>query len=358
MKRGLVTAAVITVLILAWIGSGQLGDGEATDVAASDQQQDQSEAVIAPAVRTIHSEARSTAQEITLFGRTEVDRYVKIRAETDSRVVSLVVEKGDAVSGEALMAALDIGDRQARVNQAQAQVKHREAAYRAAKELSQKQFTSEVKLAEELAALESARATLAASRVELTRTRIKAPFGGIAGDVMVELGDYVQAGDVIARIDDLDPLIVAVEVTERDIADIESGQAAEIRLESGETRTGVVGYVASTGNAKTRTFRVEVEIDNTAFDIAAGMTAEVTLATRPVLAHRLSPAVLTLDDLGRLGVKAVDQDNVAVFHAVRVIADTTDGVWVTGLPLQSNVIVVGQEFVLPGQRVTVVESGT
>jgi hypothetical protein len=70
-----------------------------------------------------------------------------------------------------------------------------------------------------------------------------------------------------------------------------------------------------------------------------------------VLAHRVSPALFTLDDAGSMGVRLIDQDNRVVFYAVEVIEDTAQGAWVTGLPSKVNLITVGQEFVLAGQRV-------
>ena len=76
-----------------------------------------------------------------------------------------------------------------------------------------------------------------------------------------------------------------------------------------------------------------------------------------VLAHRVSPALFTLDDAGALGVRAIDQDNRVVFYAVDVIEDTPEGAWVTGLPSAVNLITVGQEFVLVGQLVDPVYVG-
>ena len=45
-------------------------------------------------------------------------------------------------------------------------------------------------------------------------------------------------------------------------------------------------------------------------------------------------------------------ENIVQFMPVTLIRDTMQGVWVSGLPPQSNVIVVGQEFVTDGVHVT------
>ena len=51
---------------------------------------------------------------------------------------------------------------------------------------------------------------------------------------------------------------------------------------------------------------------------------------------------------GVLGVRVVNQDQIVDFYPVRLLRDEADGVWVTGLPEQADVIVVGQDFVIAG----------
>jgi multidrug efflux system membrane fusion protein len=65
----------------------------------------------------------------------------------------------------------------------------------------------------------------------------------------------------------------------------------------------------------------------------------------------MSPAALTLDDAGVVGVKTVDAQNTVRFHPAELVAGGADGVWIGGLPPEVTIITVGQEFVLPGQTV-------
>ena len=70
-------------------------------------------------------------------------------------------------------------------------------------------------------------------------------------------------------------------------------------------------------------------------------------------AHRISPALLALDDSGGVGVRIVDARHVVQMVPVNVIKDDAQGVWVTGLPETATVITVGQELVGAGDRVDV-----
>ena len=353
MKRSHLIAAGVAVGVGAWIMSGQV-DG---DLPTGDQlpgSQVEAEAVQAEPlarVRVRKIVAQERISELVLFGRTEAARTVDLRAETMGRVTVVETRKGNRVKKGDVILRLAIDERAARLNEAKALVDQRRIAYEAAQQLSRKHFRSKVKLAEEKAALESAKAGLTSIRVDLARTVIRAPFDGVVDDVSVEIGDYISPGGVIARVIDLDPVLIVGEVAERDVADIILGAPADAHLVSGERAEGTIRYVSKVGTSSTRTFRVEVAVDNPHAALVEGLTAELRLPVGKVLAHRISPAVLTLSDQGIIGVKVVNNENTVEFKPVELVADTSDGIWLGGLPEHLTLITVGQEFVRQGQKV-------
>ena len=64
-----------------------------------------------------------------------------------------------------------------------------------------------------------------------------------------------------------------------------------------------------------------------------------------------------LDDLGNIGIRTINTDNIVEFYLVEILADAPDGVWVTGLPNRAAVITVGQELVTAGERVDPIFQG-
>lgn len=360
MKRAPLIALGVAAVAAAWILSGQVEDASPPDQAAVPEAGDEASAEAAapegerPRVRVAPSQATEHATEVSLFGTAEADRAVDVRAETTGEVVELPGAKGDQVDEGTVLVRLSMDDRAALLEEAEAKVEHREMAYSAAKQLQEKKFRSEVTLAEERAAMETARAALARIRLDIERTRIKAPFPGVLDTRSVELGDWVRSGDVVARVVDLDPIVVSGSVTERDVGKVAVGQPARARFPDGSERDGTVRYVSRTADEETRTFRVEVAVPNPDLTVSGGVTTELTLLTESVMAHRITPAILTLDELGRIGVKTVDDDDRVHFAPVRIVADTPDGVWITGIPDNARVITVGQEFVREGQIVEAV----
>ena len=86
--------------------------------------------------------------------------------------------------------------------------------------------------------------------------------------------------------------------------------------------------------------------------IRDGETAEISIELASDTAHLLPQSVLTLNDEGVLGIRAVIEGNVKFFE-VKILRDQVNGLLLTGLPKSIDVITVGQEFVLDGQKVKV-----
>jgi len=114
-----------------------------------------------------------------------------------------------------------------------------------------------------------------------------------------------------------------------------------------------VRYVSPVADEATRTFAVELEIDNSDGSLPAGVTAEMALKGGEVLAFQMSPANLSLNADGDIGVMIVDATSRAKFVPVQIEKSTSAGVWVSGLSESANVITVGQGFVRTGQSVEV-----
>ncbi|HIC79698.1 MAG TPA: efflux RND transporter periplasmic adaptor subunit [Kiloniellaceae bacterium] len=354
MKRSFILAFVFAVAATAWVASGQLGESGAepeaqkppADLAALDK---------VPTVRVRSSTAQTHAIVDLLRGRTEANRKVEIKVETDGRLIELAVDDGTLVDAGDVIARLSAGDRPARLAEAKALLAQRKIEYEADQKLSQKGFRAETQVAATEASLQAAEAAVKIAEVELAYTEIRAPFDGIVDERMMEIGDYVDRGDAIARLVELDPMLIVTQVNERDIQRLQLGNTGAARLMTGDQVTGHIRHISTVADEATRTFRVELEVDNPNGRIADGMTAEIALPLAETQAHIVSPAILTLSDGGLIGVKAVNEEGRVVFHAAKIVDTDKQGVWITGLPDDVTLITVGQEYVSPGEKVKTVQ---
>ncbi len=305
-------------------------------------------------MRGIVLTAAPLQRELLIRGRTEVTRQVEIKAETHGRVVALPADEGARVREGGLLARLALEDRLARKAEAKAFVRQREIEFAAATKLAEKGYRSKNNTAAAAAALDAARASVVRIETEIAQTGIRAPFDGVIEHRYVEIGAFVQAGDPVALLVDEDPFLVVAHVSERDVDKVEKGMVARARLITGREIEGVVRYIATIADPGTRTFRVEIEVPNESYRLHAGISAEIRIPFETISAHKVSPAVLTLNDAGVLGLRAVDETGHVVFHPATIVDDEADGVWLAGLPETVTVISVGQEFVRRGDRVELI----
>ena len=191
--------------------------------------------------------------------------------------------------------------------------------------------------------------------VELNRTEVKAPFSGYI-EKIVKPGNFLERGQICATIIQLNPITFVAEVPESDINKVSEGQQVVLNLITGETIEGELTFVSKSASSLTRTFKVEAEIENKNGLIRDGITSEMIIKTSKIKAHKITPSVLMLNDKGILGIKVIRDLEIVKFLPVTILEDSEDGIWVTGIPNQIQLITQGQGFVEDDQKVLVSNS--
>jgi multidrug efflux system membrane fusion protein len=300
-----------------------------------------------------HSTARTTTRTITVSARTEPDRAVELKAETEGQVVAIGADRGAVVTGGQSIVELDIRDRRSRLAEAEALIRQRRLEFEAAEQLRGQQFISPSELAGREAQLVAAEAARDRIQLDIERTRINAPFDALVYDRLVEIGDYVGIGDPIAQLVDADPIIVVGNINEADVRALQTGNPGTAKILGGPTLDGRIRYLAPVADESTRSFRLELAVPNPGMALRTGTSAELMLGAETVTVHAVSPSVLALSlaDDGTVGVKIVDDADRVRFVPVDIVESTPDTILVTGLPAEARIIVVGQGYVVDGQAV-------
>lgn len=301
-------------------------------------------------VVVMRSEARPAETGIVVRGRTEAAREVTVQAETTGLVISDPLRAGASVSEGDVLCRIDPGTRPAQLAEAEARLLEAQANERASATLAERGFGAETAAIANRAALQAAQALVEQARRELDRLEIHAPFDGLLEADAAEYGSLLQPGSECATILALDPIKLVGYVSETNVGELVVGAPVGARLLTGEMISGRITFVARAADDATRTFRVEAEAPNPGGRTRAGISAEILVGVAGDLGHLLPQSALTLDDSGRIGVR-VAEDGVARFMPVTLLRDTTEGIWLGGLPESINVIVVGQDFVSDGQPV-------
>jgi multidrug efflux system membrane fusion protein len=342
-------ALIIGLTMAIWLFSGSLSGDHV--IAQEGGQVEPTEGLFK--VRAMQSQASQRINALEVSGQTEANRIVTVRAEVAGRIEKMNVQKGDLVKIGDVLCQIAVDTRQTDFDEARASFKSAEIEYKGLMDLRNQGLQSEVMLAKSEAALATSQANLKRTELALQKTRVVAPFNGVVEMQPVEQGDYLNVGQSCVTVMEIDPILVRGQIAERSVNQVELGREVAVTLITGETLQGQITYIARSPDSTTRTFPLEVTVFSPGESIRAGISARMQVPLGSQLAHLITPAAMVLNDSGQMGVRIVEADGSVAFKQVSVVGESTEGVWVKGLPDQINLITVGQEEVFEGQKVEV-----
>ena len=349
-KSSIIVAGLVLLAVAVFVFRNSLFGAEAVEM-------DNAEATPATgndliSVLAIQSEAQEITNGIILRGETAASKVLSVKAETEGAVISQPLRKGTFVKEGELLCELEIGTKQAAVSEAKARLAEAEANNTASANLVKKGFASETTAISREASLESAVANLERAEKALADTKITAPFDGFLESDTAELGDFLQPGVPCATVLSLDPIKLTGFATETQVARIQLDALAGARLIDGREVLGKVTFVSRSADPVTRTFLVEVLVENQDLSIRDGSSADIFIALSGTKGHLVPSSSLTLNGEGEIGVR-VAENGEARFIPITIIRDDKDGMWIEGLGDTADVIVLGQEYVTDGTAIEV-----
>lgn len=323
-------------------------------------------------VQTTVVQPQTFVERIDVSATVTTRHDVTLSARTNGTIDGMV-DLGDAVRKGQLVAQVDADLARAELARAQAALEAAEASLQLAQDTHDRQkplFEKEVisplefneiasKLNQAKAAAAQARAQVVQAREQLEQARVVAPFDGVVEEKFVDDGEQVTMGTRIVRVVDADVVEVQGGVPERYAPDIEAGTTAEVRFNAYglEPRTGPVTFVSSVIDPASRTFTVEVELDNPERRLKPEMVARILLERAKVPDALVVPQTAVLHDSEGDAVFVVQRDGeVATAQLRRVEIGPRaqgDAVVTSGLSSGDEVVVVGQNSVSSGDAVEV-----
>lgn len=337
---------ILLAVVAAWMATGMFGDHKAGATA-----EPLPDAAHRFSVSAREQDAEAVERRVQFNGDTLPDQTVNIASQVEGQVIAVGPRKGARVTTGELLVRVDPRDAQQQLARTRAQLTTRELQYAGAQKLRKTGYVSATDLSSRLAELELARADFKNAQLKLASLTIQAPVDGILEERSAEVGDYVKVGQPIARLLRIDPLVISGAVNESDIGWVKPGAAASAEVLA-KTLPGKVRFVSAQADSKTRTFTVEVAVDNPGSLIPAGLSARVVLPVEKIPAQRIPVSLLSLADDGTVGVKHVVAGKV-VFTRANIVRADGDAVYVDSLPAHITLITRGQGFVAAGETVTV-----
>jgi membrane fusion protein (multidrug efflux system) len=338
-------------LLLALMGCGE-PEAQAVNTAEK-----RSPDATATRVEVARLEPKTTASmRLSLPGEIEGSRDVALAAALGGQVERVYVNKGEKVSAGQVIARVDSEIYGAQLAQAEAQRDQAKAELTRVEGLGD--LASRAQVLQAQTALKVADAQVRAANAQMSRATIRAPFSGTAAAVFPDAGEFLGPGSPVARVVQLDPVVVDLAVADRDVVLLEPGLEVTVNVgASPQPFTGVIKYVGRAADLRTRSFPVEVEVPNPDGLLLPGMIATVaadrqlpegtiTIPSDWIVSRRVGQGVFTA------------AEGYAKWTPIELGEVLHDQVIVrSGLELGARVVTAGHRDLVDGDKIIVGREG-
>ena len=281
MRRRSVSGTVIALLLIAavavasyWYLLRRSGAGPQPASQAAEKP------VVQPVfVETVAVQTGTVTREVTAVGTLLSNESVMIRPEITGRIAAIHFKEGEFVQKGARLISLDDSVHKAEVAQAEARADLNRRNNSRASELFERRVATERTRDEAFSAVRSSDAEIALARARLDKTRINAPFEGVLGLRRVSAGDYVNPGQDIVNLEDIDPIKVDFRVPESALQLLRTGQAIEVQVDAfpGQSFQGEVYAIDPQVDVQGRSIVIRARVANPDNRLKPGLFARVGL---------------------------------------------------------------------------------
>jgi len=355
-----VAAVLLGATAITACGSGSTSESEAASGSAAENE---------PFVKIVNVETTVVQPEdftafVRITGEAEAEDDITVSAQEGGLLVRFFAEKGQRVGRGAPIAKIDDQILRAQVEEARAG-----SALDRERYLRQKQVWEEERIGSEITFLQTRyQAEQSAARLELLearleRTVVRAPVAGILDDRYVDAGEIVSPGMQIARVIETSRLKITGGVPERFGPFVSVGEPARITFDvrPGRGFDGKISLAGATVDPGSRTFPIEILMDNPDGAVKPRMIANVRVATETLEDVIVVPQeVIIRTELGYQLFVVGERDGTPVAEAreIRTGPSFENRVVVeSGLAAGDRLVTKGHQLVDAGDRVQIVGEG-
>jgi membrane fusion protein (multidrug efflux system) len=303
-------------------------------------------------VQAVTASLDSLSVNVTAWGKTEASRRVELAFEVPGAVESLPYDEGDLATRGAVLGRLRQSRFKANLAQAKATYEEAQRNLKRMTALSEEDVVSDEERERAETGLAAAEAALRSAEEDLRGSVVTAPFKGVVARRHCEQGQYASPGVPAFLFMEMDPILVTVGLSDKDISLVKEGQAVLVRLDAYPERDfeGRVREVAVAADETGGSFPVEVELPNTDLLIKAGMAAEVAISVEKVP----EAVVLPMEAIVYEGLEPfvfVIADSIATKRKIEVQAQSEMKVAVLGVSPGDIVVEAGNRFLRDGEPI-------
>ena len=268
-KRLIIIGIIIVIILLLIVLSNAFMGGES-----------------APQVTTGSVEKMDIEQVVSIKGTIQGSQSADVVSSLNYEIISILVEEGDIVKKDQVLAVLDAGTLKDEYNKAVRALESSKFNYEASKLLYDEGAISKEEYLRSKNAYENDKTTVSSFQIS-DKTNIKSPIAGTVTRVNVNLGRYAndtENNQPMFVIEDLENLKMDVKISEYDISKIKVGQNVSITADvlGNQSVDGIVSRISPTGEQKDATSKemvipVEIDVAKGDANLIAGVTAKAKI---------------------------------------------------------------------------------
>lgn len=365
--------SILTITLVAAAICAALAIGSLPRLASGDKVAQQTAALSKPTVSVIAPMRASTQQMLMLPGDIQAYQRAGIYARTSGYLKAWHADIGTHVHSGELLAEIEAPEVDAQLEQARSDAAMASANYQIAKvtadrwaDLLKKNAVSKQSAEENMSIMQAKQATLAAALANVKRLaqlqsyeKVYAPFDGVITARNVDVGALVDAGNsgppaALFELAETDRLRIFANVPQDDAAYVVAGTKVQLTLSSypGRTFSGTVARTSGAIDPRSRTLRVEVDMDNPDGTLLPGAFAQVSLTLTHSDPGLSLPANALLFRPHGVQVAVVDAQGVVSLRTVTLGRDFGTRVEIqSGLEGNEQVVVNPSDAISAGQAV-------
>jgi membrane fusion protein, multidrug efflux system len=287
----------------------------------------------------------------------EAEAVAQVVAKAGGVILRINVEEGQNVGRGQVLAVLENDRQRLQLAQSSATLRKLQNDLKRQSELFQRKLIGSDVYERVKFDVENAKASFDLATLELSYTEIRAPISGTVSQRLVKLGNQINVGQSLFRIDDFDPLEARVAVPEREMRSIVAGQPVQMLVDAmpGKLFVGKVGRVSPVVDPKTGTFDVIAQFQDSTQSLRSGMFGRVNITTAVHENAMVVPRVALLSEDGAAAVYTVGADQRVQRKPVK-LGLTGDGKSeiLSGLTDTDRVITLGLNAIREGSLVSVI----
>lgn len=214
-----------------------------------------------------------------VFGNVEAEKYGMISPEMAGRIASIEVNEGQRVSKGQLLLTLNTEAVESQIKSLETSLELATSTFEKQKALWDQKIGSEMQYLQAKSGKESLEAQLSALKAQLKMAQLRAPYDGVVNKIYPKKGEMAGPGMPGVEFVNLKKLSVRAQVSEKYLAQVYQGQKVELSFASMpdiKITTPIV-RISKVLNAKSRTFEIELNIDNSNEKLVPNMVSTIRI---------------------------------------------------------------------------------